>query len=72
MITPALVIGGGLAGAGLAVLPLTADLAGRSLVPLDVEGFPIEGALSLVYPLGKATAPAVRALLEFARKEMPT
>jgi DNA-binding transcriptional LysR family regulator len=57
------------AGAGLAVLPITPDLAARGLVPLEVEGFPLEGALSLVYPLGKAPASAAHAFLEFARRE---
>jgi DNA-binding transcriptional LysR family regulator len=55
------------AGAGVGVLP---ERRGErtGIAWLDVEGFPLEGYLCLVYPLGKAPAPAARAFLEFARR----
>jgi DNA-binding transcriptional LysR family regulator len=55
------------AGAGIGVLPQRGDRPG--IAWLDVEGFPLEGFLCLVYPVGKAPAPAARAFLDFARRE---
>ena len=54
------------AGAGIAFLP-PAERPG--IASLNVEGFPLEGYLCLVYPLGKSPGPAARAFLEFARRD---
>ena len=57
------------AGLGLAVLPrdtLEAD-ANASLVALDVEGFPIERACQIVYPVDRQPSALARAFMDYAR-----
>lgn len=61
-----------LAGLGVSILPRYTpglDPVLRSLVCLDVEGFPIENHWHVVYPAGKRLSAAARAFMDFARAE---
>lgn len=61
-----------LAGLGVSILPRYTpglDPVLRSLVCLDVEGFPVESHWHIVYPVGKRPSTTARAFMDFARAE---
>lgn len=58
------------AGSGVSVLSSSiGHEAEAGLVTLDVEGFPVESYLHLVYPVGKQLSFVAQTFLDFVRKE---
>jgi LysR family transcriptional regulator, low CO2-responsive transcriptional regulator len=65
-------IAGGLGVSILSRYSVAMEPAGKRLVCLDVEGFPLESHWHFVYPAGKHVSAAMRAFMDFARTEAKT